>query len=294
MTLKFDYCSDLHVDAWHGITRLHDPQGPRIWSGEPYASHAFYVDWEWYQQDGSKVLILAGDIANSLSDTISVVKDAADVYDHVLFVDGNHEHYQSAIEGDVDFTHEVIKDSLRMYSNVVHLNGENSLKVGNTLFVGACGWYDWQAFVDKGVSAEEAKFHWSTRNNDSRMVDYGRFKDPAALAMHHSELIRAQVLTAQTDDTVEHIVVVTHTSPREELNPWLEGNDGWNTLTPSYINTGMDRVLAVDTQKKIRHWIYGHTHERQTLDIGGVVYSNNARGYPRENEPWTMAQHVVK
>lgn len=293
MTLKFDFCSDLHVDAWHQTTQLYDPQGPRRWDGKPHESHFLYVDWEYYKQDGSRVLIVAGDVANCLADTISVIKDGACAYDHVLFVDGNHEHYQSSVQGDVDLTHQVIKDSLREFPNAVHLDGETSLKVDNTLFVGACGWYDWQAFVDKGVSAEEAKFHWSTRNNDSRRVDYGRFKDPSSLAMHHSELLRSQVLAAQDDDTIEHIVVITHTSPRSELNPWIDGDDGWNTLTPSYINTGMDRVRAVDTKRKIRHWIYGHTHERQSIDIDGVMYSNNARGYPRENPWWSLEQKSV-
>lgn len=293
MTLKFDYCSDLHVDAWAQVTLLHDPTGPRLWTGVPYQSHHLIIDWEWYKNPDSSVLVIAGDLSNDLTDTISTIKDAAAVYDQVVFVEGNHDHYQDALEGDIELNHRVFKDSLRLFPNVTHLDGEESLQIGDTLFIGALGWYDWQGFVDRGITAEMAKDRWLKGNNDSRMINFGKFKDPSVRALHDAEALRSQVLWAQDEDTILNIVVVTHTSPRADLMWWRPESEDWNNMTPSFMNTGMDRVIAVDEKKKIRHWIYGHTHQRQVIDIDGVIYSNNARGYPRENAPWVMTKHEV-
>lgn len=294
MTLKFDYCSDLHVDAWAHVTQLHDRvNGPRIWTGVPYQSHSLIIDWEWYKTPDSTVLIIAGDLSNDLTHTIRTVKDAAAVYDQVVFVEGNHDHYQDALDGDIETNHKVIKDSLRLCPNVTHLDGEESVQVGATLFIGALGWYDWQGYSERGITAEVARDRWANGNNDSRAVDFGRFKDPSVRAMHDAEALRSQVIWAQDEESIENIVVVTHTSPRVDLMQWSETNESWNTMTPSFMNVGMDRVILADEKKKIRHWVYGHTHHRQVVDIDGVLYSNNARGYPRENETWVMTQHVV-
>ena len=294
MTLRFDYCSDLHIDAWHHTTQLISRNGPQPWVEVDGKQHFLHVDWNWYKTPSSRVLILAGDLSNSLLDTVGTIKDAARIYEHVVFVEGNHDHYQSEVKGDVEDNHVFLKDTLRTFDNVTHLDGMNSLLLDGTLFIGALGWYDWQGYVDRGISADLARARWNSGSNDARYVDFGKFKDPGVLALHQRELLRQQVIDAQEDPQVQDIVVVTHTSPDPELMEWIPGNDNWNYLTPSYMNSGMSVVRDADIQGKIRHWIYGHTHERKVMELNGIIHSNNARGYPRENEAWSLQSHLVR
>lgn len=293
MTLLFDYCSDLHVDVWHGQTRLLSATGPQYWielDGQPYFQH---IDWKWHQNPGSEVLVIAGDISNDIQQTIAVVRDAARVYKWVVFVEGNHDHYQHELLGNIESNRKSLAEELSDLSNVVHLDGERDLQLGSTLFIGAMGWYDWQCFVDRGISAELARDSWIRGNADSQYIDFGGFKSPAIAAMHDSEALRSKVIKAQDDDSISDIVVVTHSSPRADIMLWIDGNDDWNNLTPSYVNSGMSRVVEADVKSKIRHWVYGHTHYRQVLDLDGIRYSNGARGLPRETGPWIMGQQKV-
>jgi UDP-2,3-diacylglucosamine pyrophosphatase LpxH len=296
MTLKFDIASDLHVDAWFNTTQLlyHKGEGPASWTGDAWGEGKFiHLDWNWYKSPDSRVLVIAGDVSNDINDTIEVVKDASEVYEYVVFVEGNHDHYQKTIQADVDANQTILRNAMRNIKNVAYLDGENSINIDGVLFIGTLGWYDWRSFEERGITVELAKDQWETRSRDARYPNYGVHQHPGILAWSHAELLRTQVMEAQTDSLVTSIVVVTHTSPLPELNEWIEGRDVWNALTPSYVNTRMAHVLDVDVAKKIKHWVYGHTHTRRIVEINGVIYSNNAVGYPRENEAWSMTQQVV-
>lgn len=291
MTVTFDFCSDLHVDQWYHTTKLIHPDGPKSRTADGRFLH---IDWQWYKTASATVLVIAGDLANSLLDTVETIKDAAQVYDHVVFVEGNHDHYQEGgYRGDVDATHVFLKDCLRTTTNVTFLDGKSSLQIGDTLFVGALGWYDWKAYEHRGILANRAKDAWRAGNNDSRYVDYGVYRDPSILAFNQADMLRTQIVNAQDDDSVKNIVVVTHTIPSEKLTAWLEGYHSWNEMTPSYVNTQMENVIDVDENHKIKHWVYGHTHRRQIDEYRGIIFSNNARGYPRENDVWHMNHHTI-
>lgn len=287
--MKIDFCSDLHVDQWMGHTVLHDPER-RMWTGEPHNSDFLHIDWRYYKNPESRVLIIAGDTANNFFTTREVVAAAASEYEFVIVVDGNHEHYNEdmTVRNGMDF----FKTLLEEFPNVHYLQGQDKLILDGVAFFGATGWYDFEAFADQGISNFTAQRAWSTYSNDSRYPDF-EGKGPVSMALEHSVLLAEQVLSVQNDDAIQSIVLTTHMSPRADIMEWKANNPTWNALTPSYVNTGLNRCLEADKNKKIRYWVYGHTHTRKMTEIDGVVYANNARGYPRENPPFTLTQIEV-
>jgi hypothetical protein len=284
--MLIDFCSDLHVDAWHNQTQLHDPMRSQ-WTGEPYRSTFLYLDWESLKNPGSEVLVIAGDIANDLDLTREVVLGASAYYDHVVFQDGNHDHYGSGVS--VDHGMQILAAFADGHPNIHYLDPGREFQINGTLFLGATGWYDFRAYEARGIYSSAARRAWSQYSNDSRYLDFGG-KTVESIAAEQAINLTDRVSSATVDDSIETIVMTTHMSPRDDLMEWKDGDVVWNVLTPSYVNTALAQVLEADVNGKIGHWIYGHTHQRKITKIGDVTYANNARGYPRENAPFSLTQ----
>jgi DNA repair exonuclease SbcCD nuclease subunit len=88
-------------------------------------------------------------------------------------------------------------------------------------------------------------------------------------------------------------VIVTHSSPLAALMQWKDEHS-WNQSTPSFVNSQMIKIIQADCNHKIKYWIYGHTHHRQTVDMADITFINNCRGYPQEiEEKWFLQQIEV-
>lgn len=243
--MKYDYASDLHVDI----------------NGDK--------SYPWQDEKRNDILILNGDTSNSIELTMSVVNDAARHYKHVFFNDGNHEHYNPKSSTDLNMKY--FEDNST--ENVAYFNG-TSKQIDSTLFVGACGWYDFT--MTDHLSREQQHQLWKEELNDSRMIRFHMYPDK--LALLQATQIRDIVTDAQDDDTVKEIVIFTHTCPiREGL---YDGpNYLWVRLNGSYGNNHMRMVREADQNKKIKVWHYGHTHIHNDFVQDGIRYVNNARGY---------------
>ena len=67
--MKYDLYSDLHIDV--NLGRVPD------------------LNYYYSKKKGSKVAVVAGDTANLVEHTIDTIEEIAEVYDHVVFVDGS-------------------------------------------------------------------------------------------------------------------------------------------------------------------------------------------------------------
>lgn len=263
--MKFDVASDLHVDK-----------------------HLAILDWRFLRNGHSTTLVLAGDVANNFEQILQEIHKAALEYEHVIFVDGNHEHYKSGVS--VNDQIRLLQDQLNRYHNVHFLDGNDhcSHQVGNVAFIGGNGWYDWACFEAEGITQDMARRSWALGSNDADWIQWEQ-DSPAIQAIVQSINLRMAVARAQQEPTVEHIVMVTHTSPRHELME--RRTREWNIQTPSYVNSLMDGVLQSDVRHKIRYWIYGHTHVRNMRVIDDITYINNSRGYAHEERSaWWLPQ----
>jgi predicted phosphodiesterase len=269
--MKFDLVSDLHVDI---NTELSPKERAR------YRKEKTYYPWREVRNEGSDVLVIAGDTSNNPSITMDVVADAGDVYERVVFTDGNHEHYVGRSAGDLTTSRNMsyMEGVARVYENVTYLNGTWSFQIGNTLFVGACLWYDFKA--TKFYSREQEHSFWKGGSNDSKNIRFSQNSYPDKLGRRQIDAITDRVRVAQNDPGVIEIVVVSHTVPLVDfLVPPVHD---WYYLNGAYHHSESSRILEADTLGKIKVWCFGHTHEFFDEDRGRVRYVSNPRGYLTE------------
>lgn len=266
--MLIDVANDVHTDLWNGGSSS--------------------VNWEKARNEGSDVLVLAGDTSNYLEDLEHVLEQVSAVYKHVVFTDGNHEHYFWG--NDVDDLEEYLADLSLKFPNVTYLNGKNIFRIGRTVFIGCNGWYDFRVHEPRWSVADSMRA-WNHGSNDPRMINFG--KTPVGVrAVTHASWIEGQVQDLQDEDV--DIVVVTHTIPSKVLAQWSKyTNTTYAVLDGAYYNTAMEGAYFVDVNKRIKVWVYGHTHQRLDKTVGHVRYVNNARGYQSENNEmgrWFVAQ----
>ena len=75
----FDIVSDLHIDQWDKNIELNIPCG--VVKYYPHLS-----------DPQNKILVVAGDVSDSLENTIAYLDAVSKYYQKILFVDGNQEH----------------------------------------------------------------------------------------------------------------------------------------------------------------------------------------------------------
>lgn len=256
--MKYDLSSDLHVD----INRDRLPA----------------IDWKLLKNDGSDLLIIAGDTANSRRHVRRVLKETAEAYNNVIFIDGNHEHYHHRDTNmNVSSTMGYFKG---LSSHNIHYlcGGENSVLIDNVLFVGACSWYDFE-WVPPPATSADSRRTWLDYSSDPRCIIFDT--DPIDLAANQAKSIAAQVNAAQNRADIEKIVVVTHTCSHEKGLKIIPGDHIWNQLNGAYGNSNMEEVWAADTAEKIIHAVFGHVHRPTDFvdDKTGIRFVANPRGY---------------
>jgi len=261
--MKFDFISDLHVE--------HN----QAWNDNPSYDGVSAI-YPWHLEAKSDILIIGGDCSNDPFITLGVIEEARPFYKHVIFTDGNHEHYigysnsLATVGLNTDFFLKYAEDQ----DNVTFLNGETSYRNGSTLFVGANGWYDWTSHG--WTSRNQQHQAWKRDSNDSRCIRYDEDGYPDKLARRQAEQLRNIVAEAQLDDTIEEIVITTHTIPHRK--GMLPDNHRWGYLNGSYHNTLMDMVWMADEVNKIKFWGFGHTHFHHDFVEHGIRFVNNSRG----------------
>ncbi|MFA5489710.1 MAG: metallophosphoesterase [Candidimonas sp.] len=253
--MKFDIVSDFHLDFNKSIF------------------------WEHIKK--TNTLVVAGDHSNEFTRlTLKSLKMAKHVYDNVIFVDGNHEWYymNKKMEDGYAYMAEQL-DKI----GVIFLNG-SSVVFDDTMFVGANGWYDLKAV---GTLEKNIEIFKRESNDYSHIWLKNSHRNPIIESINDMFEIKSLVESAQNDDTIKKIVVITHTAPRIEL----VGIPGvtFDEFDSAYVNTNMSCVVDADANKKISCWCYGHTHIRKDKTIDGIRYINNSRGY-RDNGTWNMIE----
>lgn len=273
--MKFDLISDFHVEM--------NPMN--VMSETEYD-----VLYPWGEESKSDVLVIAGDSANDPISTMTVLSEAAMHYQHVVFTDGNHEHYNGYRTGEtVGMNMEKLRDfAMSDKDRITYLDGIRSARFGDVLFIGANGWYDFKA--NKMLSRDAQHSFWKSDSNDSKAIRYDPQGYPDKLALSQAKSLAFQVERAQDDDSIREIIVVTHTVPHEKGG--VPDTHPWGYLNGAYHNTEMHRVVDADVNQKISTWVFGHTHFFYDFDDGHIRYVNNPRGYRGERRSPTYESLV--
>ena len=212
-----------------------------------------------YQND---VLVLAGDVANTLSLLERSLRALCRRFRKVLFVPGNHDLWVVREAG--------CQTSLEKFQDVIDVVASSGASMqpfrhGRLSIIPLLGWYD-NSFGEPGETLKQV---W---------MDYHACRWPTGfeanqIAIHFTTL--NQKYAAPVDGKV---ITFSHFLPRIDLMPASFPEDKrW-----LYPVLGTARLEAQLRQLNARVHIYGHSHLNRMITIDGVTYINNAFGYPYE------------
>lgn len=221
--------------------------------------------------ENADVLILAGDVcvASYLKKSEAspyhkkglVFKDfftqIAGEYDRILYVMGNHEHYQGTFEKTANILREVLPDNIQLLDNdIISYRGYN--------FLGGTMWSDLSNPIDAMiVEGGMNDFHIIKRDKHRMRAtqttrDHFRFRD----------FLRANA-------ALENKIVISHHAPHAlSIAPQYQ-NDKYN---PGYYSDMHDLILDL----KPRLWFHGHMHWAQDYEVGETRVICNPYAYPQE------------
>ena len=228
--MQFDYVSDLHIDHWDRNYETDTGIGIR--------KH-FPMKWE---KGRSDILVIAGDISDSIINSIEYLLKIKKHYKKIIFIDGNHEHYFK--KGKLLDYHNIMENFYYL-KNIYYLPKEEVI-IDNCVFVGCCGWWDF----DGGNSEIENREIFNRANYE--------FK----------ELIK-KLDKYSNDDNIKEIIIVTHTVPLPRFVRQKEFDHNTNFIKINKLN-----------YPKISRWVFGHSHQKYNFLGCGINYISNPRGRP--------------
>jgi predicted phosphodiesterase len=215
----------------------------------PRGGEAFFAGLD---PRGVDVLVLAGDVAVGRG-IEPVLTRFASIYPEVVFVAGNHEHYN------------VPRAELlgRLRALDAAIPGFHFLDVGRRptvaglRFVGATGWSD-----------PTGRPRWETEGLDmGHMVNASQWM--------HAVSVEEDLWLAQNAHRAE--VVVTH------VNPAIKG------IASRWIGDACTWYFCTENDARVERcgaplWICGHTHDPFDITLGTTRVVCNPWGYPHENK----------
>ncbi|HEX8617963.1 MAG TPA: metallophosphoesterase [Thermoanaerobaculia bacterium] len=212
-----------------------------------------------YQDD---VLILAGDVTDTLRLLDWCLREFARRFKQVLFVPGNHDLW--VIRDDRG------KNSLQKFEEVcaaVESSGASMqpFRARGVSILPLLSWYDYSF----GEPTAELRAMW---------MDFRACRWPSALKERDIAPHFAALNETRVSPPADKIITYSHFLPRIDVMPAFISCAG-KMLYPILGSDLLDRqVRSLNADIHV----YGHSHVNRHVTIDGVTYINNAFGYPSE------------
>lgn len=238
------------------------------------------------------VCVLAGDVTDSMHLAVNWVGKVIRPRMPVVWVPGNHEFYDTSIEGG--------RKNARLIANAQGVTFlDNSVAViDGVRFLGGTLWTDFA--IDAPASGDEREAAiksamWAAKKG---LADYVNIylqtpKGDGVIPRHIRPVDLAQLhqeTRAFIDDTlaVPHdgkTVVVSHHAPhRKSIHPKFEG-DATNAAFVSDLSDVIER-------RQPDLWVHGHVHQPFDYQLGKTRIICNPRGYAIENEAFEFGKVI--
>lgn len=247
------------------------------------------------------VLILAGDICVAAHycrgyffQVVDFFKEACAHYPVVLYVMGNHEHY----DGDIAKSKEILQEQLK-FDNL-HILENDVIEINDVYFVGATLW------TNCGNSDPLSMYHiehnmndYHTIMNSNRMVSFSYYEGdtkkfserPSRFSVEDGTQRHAFSLSyidMITQNPHKEVFVISHHAPSPASIHEYYKDD---TLMNNAFMSNLSEFIL--DRPNIIGWIHGHVHSHFDYMIGTTRVSCNPRGYVGE-ENWLVDQFEFK
>lgn len=210
------------------------------------------------------IAVIAGDVANfpDLASSLSLVFAAIPLAVPIVYVPGNHEHYDSKSEADVDAT--IQGAAAEAGRDNLHLLRSRTAQVKGVRFLGSTLWYK----HDEPVRAILRERVWP----DFRCIPYIQESIDAWNVRDEEVLAR---------NLAEVDVVVTHMLPHPSCVSPRYAGDPSNAF---FVNDQGERLaqLATSNKRAPALWLFGHTHEWIDVHVESTRLVARPVGYRKE------------
>lgn len=273
--------------------------------------HLEFGDLFLKNEENAEVLILSGDICTAKvfkhkPKERAMVRDffkrCSFQFPHVVYVMGNHEHY----DFDIAATYDRLKFELAPYENI-HLLEKETWEHNGFTFVGGTLW------TDMNKHDPLTAWHCGQRMNDFRLIKNSNrmthhknvvyAKNPDGSGMHlkdsegnlvvervdhyekasrwsaedseedHKKMV--EYIDIVTQDKTKKYVVVTHHAPSSQSIAEAYKHD---TLMNGAFRSELDGFI-LSKWDRIKLWVHGHMHNKSDYMIGDTRVVCNPRGY---------------
>lgn len=264
------FVNDLHIDK----------HLPNLMKGQKHS--ASYHKWMEQNLLPADVLCIAGDVADNSLVFIDFLAACRGVYKDVIFIYGNHDigiydsEYDSVfmkvekqnkwVEG-----FKQLSTSTHKFRTHIHKLDGNIINLEERRFVGCMGSADWSySLANFDTSIAEFNDLWSKGHDCEHWKNWWS-SDPIEISVDEKRRLEESI------DQVDPHVVITHFAP---LGVPVSEQFKDNKLTGMFF---WDMEKIINKLPKGCIWHYGHTHAKFKGERNGILFLNNAIGYPGEN-----------
>lgn len=254
--MKISYLSDLHLDFWIKIKKSKEKV-------ETYIQNLIDTD------EGEKdVVIIAGDISHYNAQSLIALGVFSLNYNKVFYVLGNHDYYlisksqEKRYKNSNERVQELVEQSEELYPNVHALLDGTVHEYNGVTFSGLTMWYP--------VENIEQKMFLANYSNDSVYI-----KGVDIHEMHLKDIKNyCLTLDKNIDMMVSHVPVIN-------VDTHFKYNSTSGYLCPL-------------PDLKVKHWIFGHSHEQKIYEKPYGTFYMNALGYPDEKMLRTIKSFIYE
>jgi predicted phosphodiesterase len=229
--------------------------------------------------EDADVLILAGDICvvKHLSKYLDFFKECAEQFKHVIYVVGNHEHYNYQFK----YTVKDLKEALSIWQNI-HVLDNETFELDNKVFIGSTLWTDMNKEDPMTIVAAQhgmPDFKIITYHDTDGSIH--KYTPQQSVKEYNKNIQYIEHVLANSKD--KDCIVVTHHTPSDKsCHPRYKHEKEMNG---AFHNT-LDYLMELTDNIKL--WVHGHTHDEFHYTVGVTPVVCNPRGYPKENQHGTF------
>jgi predicted phosphodiesterase len=261
--------SDLHLE-FSAMDVTNDPPVPvLVLSGDIMLAQLLH-DYPYnYGETFSEPPIVQGRYQKAL-EFRKFLLDCSNQYDHVVYVAGNHEFYNSKWHAALDY----LREECANYPNV-HFLEQDLVKIDDVFFIGGTLWTDCNKRDDLTL------YHLKQMMNDFRIIreEKQNFRpiSPLDTVIRHERTLgyfKQVILNLRNQHTDPKIVIVGHHAPSNlSIHPRYHNDQ---VMNGGYYSDLSEFMLD---NPEVKLWCHGHTHTTFDYTIGECRVVCNPRGY---------------
>lgn len=193
-------------------------------------------------------------------------------FDTVLYVMGNHEHYN----GKWSRTASILQEECARHNNIVFLENEKHV-IDDVVFLGATLWSDLNKYDPlTELAVRDMMNDYKVITQDINGL-YHKLAPATTAAAHRASV---DWLKTQLELDKRKTVVIGHHAPsRQSIHPRYANQVHMNGAFAS------DLEWMMQDADHIALWVHGHVHNTHDYMIGNTRVLCNPHGYPRERLP---------